>query len=134
MRAGSDFVFQAAGILSSFNVLSLKKFVLDEEMLIALCSLEWPVPTEPDDLAEDVIAAVSPGGSYLSAGHTRAHARDHDRPSFLVRDALKRWTAAGAADAREAAAREVERRLEAFTPPDDLDPLVRRQLDERLLH
>ena len=44
VRAGSDFVFQAAGILSSFNVLSLEKFVLDDEMLIALRSLEWPVP------------------------------------------------------------------------------------------
>ncbi|MEI6452298.1 MAG: trimethylamine methyltransferase family protein [Actinomycetes bacterium] len=134
VRAGSDFVFQAAGILSSFNVLSLEKFVLDEEMLAAVRSLGEPVPAEPDDLAEDVIAAVGPGGSYLSAGHTRAHAREHDRPTFLARDAHERWEAAGGADAREAAAREVERRLEAFVPPDDLDSLVRRQLEDHLLH
>ena len=132
-RAGSDFVFQATGILSSFNILSLEKFVLDDEMLTALRSLERLLPTEPDDLAEDVIATVGLGGSYLSAGHTRAHARDYDRPTFLVRDALERWTAGGGADAREAAAREVARRLEAFVPPDDLDPVVRRQLDERFL-
>jgi trimethylamine--corrinoid protein Co-methyltransferase len=132
--SGSDFIFQAAGILSSFNVLSLEKFVMDDEMLGGLRTLGGPLPAGPGELAEDVIEAVGPGGSYLSAGHTRAHARDHDRPTFMARDALERWTAAGAMDAREAAAGEVARRLEAYVPPDDLDPLIRRQLDERLLH
>jgi trimethylamine---corrinoid protein Co-methyltransferase len=133
VRAGSDFVFQAAGILSSFNVLSLEKFVLDDAMLAAQRALEQPVQAGPEDLAEDVIAAVGPGGSYLSTGHTRAHARDLERPMFLAQDALEKWTAAGAADARTSAAGEVARRLEASTPPDDLDPLVRRQLDDYLL-
>jgi trimethylamine--corrinoid protein Co-methyltransferase len=133
VRAGSDFVFQAAGILSSFNTLSLEKFVLDDEMLAMQRALAERLPAEEDDLAEGVIAAVGPGGSYLPAGHTRAHARDLDRPTFLARDALEKWTASGGVDARRAAAGEVVRRLEAFTPPDDLDALVRRQLDERFL-
>lgn len=80
-----------------------------------------------------MIAAVGPSGGYLGAGHTRAHARDHDRPGFLGREALERWTAAGGEDARRAAAREVARRLDAHEPPDHLDPLVRRRLDELLL-
>ena len=129
LRAGSDFLFQGAGILSSFNTLSLEKFVLDDEMLSAQRVLEEPLPAGADDLAEDVIAAVGPGGSYLSTGHTRRHARDHDRPTFLARDAQEKWAADGSADARQAAAGEVARRLEAFVAPDDLDPLVRRQLD-----
>ena len=132
-QAGADFVFQAAGLLSSFNVMSLEKFVLDDELLTALRALEQPVSATPDDLAEAVVAEVGPGGSYLGAGHTRAHVRDLDRPSWLVRDALEKWTADGAEDARQAATREVQRRLEAFTPPDDLDDVVRRQLDEYLL-
>jgi len=132
-EAGADFLFQAAGILGSFTTLSLEKFVLDDEMTTMLCALAQPVRADPDDLAEDVIAAVGPGGSYLPAWHTRAHAHDLERPTFLVRDALEKWTAAGGADVRQAAAREVARRLEAFTPPGDLDPLVRRQLDELCL-
>jgi trimethylamine:corrinoid methyltransferase-like protein len=76
-----------------------------------------------------VTADVGPGGSYLSTGHTRTHARDHDRPTFLARDAPEKWAASGGTDARQAAAGEVARRLEAFIAPDDLDPLVRRQLD-----
>jgi trimethylamine--corrinoid protein Co-methyltransferase len=130
VHAGSDFVFQAAGILSSLNTFSLEKFVLDDEMLAMQRVLETPFRTDPDDLAEDVIATVGPGGSYLSAGHTRAHARDFDRTMFLARDAQEKWAASGGDDARRAATREVARRLEAFRPPDDLDPLVRRQLDE----
>ena len=133
VRAGADFVFQAAGILSAFNVVSLEKFVLDDEMLAGQSALERPVRTNREDLAEDVIAEIGPAGSYLSAGHTRAHARDHDRSTFLARDALEKWAAGGGADARRAAAGEVARRLEAFTPPDDLDPLVRRRLDELCL-
>ena len=129
LRAGSDFLFQGAGILSSFNTLSLEKFVLDDEMLTAQRALGEPLPAGADELAEDVSADVGPGGSYLSTGHTRRHARDHDRPTFLARDAPEKWAASGGADARLAAAREVARRLEAFIAPDDLDPLVRRQLD-----
>jgi trimethylamine:corrinoid methyltransferase-like protein len=52
---------------------------------------------------------------------------------ILARDAPEKWAASGGDDARRAAAREVTRRLEAFSPPDDLDPLVRRQLDELCL-
>ena len=129
MQAGTDFVFQAAGTLSSLNVFSLEKFVLDDEMLAAQRALEQSVHADPEDLAEDVIAAVGPGGSYLSAGHTRSHARDYDRPTFLARDAQEKWVASGGADARQAATREVARRLDGFVPPDDLDPLIRRQLD-----
>jgi trimethylamine--corrinoid protein Co-methyltransferase len=131
--AGSDFVFQATGILSSFNVLSLEKFVLDDEMLVVQRVLERPFPVDVDAFAEDVIAAVGPGGGFLSAGHTRAHARDFDRPAFLAQDAPERWAAAGGADARQAAALEVARRLEAYEPPEDLDPLVRRQLNSYCL-
>lgn len=106
MRAASDFIVKAAGILSSFNALSLEKFVLDDEALTAQRALDESLSVGRADLAEDVVSAVEPGGSYL---------------------------AAGAADARRAAADEVARRLETFTPPDDLDPLVRRQLDEPCL-
>jgi trimethylamine---corrinoid protein Co-methyltransferase len=132
-QAGADFIFQAAGVLSSFNVLSLEKMVLDDEMLAAQGALEETLPAGSDDLAEDVITAVGPGGSFLSAGHTRLHARGLDRPTFMVRDALEKWISTGGVDARQAAAREVARRLEAFTPPDDLDPLVRRRLDKLCL-
>jgi trimethylamine---corrinoid protein Co-methyltransferase len=129
VRAGADFVLQGAGVLSSFNVASVEKLVMDDELVAMLRAEAQPAGADAEQLAEDVIAAVGPAGGYLGQSHTRRHARDHLRPSFLVRDALERWQAGGAEELRAAAAREVARRLEEHRPPDDLDAVVRRQLD-----
>lgn len=128
--AGGDFLFQAAGILSSFNVLSLEKYVLDDELICALRLAAAPSAADAEALATDVIAAVGPGGDYLGQGHTRRHGRDLDRATFLVRESAERWRALGDGDVRAAARAEVERRLAAHEPPDDLDAVTRRQLDE----
>jgi trimethylamine---corrinoid protein Co-methyltransferase len=129
MTAGADFIMQGAGVLSSFNIMSLEKFVMDDELIGALRSAASPAATDEDALAEEVIAAVGPAGSYLGQTHTRRHARDHLRPAFLVRETLEKWRGGGGADVRRAAALEVARRLELHESPDDLDAVVRRQLD-----
>jgi trimethylamine---corrinoid protein Co-methyltransferase len=131
--AGADFLFQAAGVLSSFNVLSLEKLVADDELITLLRARRALDAVDAEALAEDVIDAVGPGGDYLGVTHTRRHARDFDRPTFLVREAYERWRAQDDPDFRAAAAREVTRRLAAYEPPDDLDAVVRRQLDEYCL-
>ncbi len=129
VRAGADFVFQSAGILSSFNVFSLEKFIMDEELITKLRTVAEPAATDEDALAEDVIDRAGPAGDYLGRAHTRRHARDRARPTVLVREAFEKWQAEGGVDLRAAAAREVARRLDEHEPPDDLDPIVRRQLD-----
>ena len=124
VSAGGDFLFQAAGILSSFNVLSLEKFVLDDELICALRLMAAATAADSEALAAEVIAAVGPGGDYLGQTHTRRHGRDLDRPTFLVRESAERWRAEGEADVRAAAAAEVERRLAAHEPPDDIDAVT----------
>ena len=131
--AGADFMLQAAGALSSFNVLSLEKFVLDDEAIAMVRAIRAAAAADADALAGDVIESVGPAGDYLAQAHTRRHVRDRDRPSFLVREAGQAWRARGEADVRAAAGREVDRRLESFAPPDDLDDIARRQLDEYCL-
>ena len=133
MRAGADFIMQGAGVLSSFNVASLEKLVMDEELAALLRAELQPAGADAGQLAEDVIDDVGPAGSYLGHGHTRRHARDRLRPSLLVRDALEKWQAAGAEELRAAVRREVARRLEEHVPPDDLDSVVRRQLADYCL-
>jgi len=133
VRAGGDFAFQSAGILSSFNVFSLEKFIMDEEVVTGLRAVAEPVATDEDALAEDVIDSVGPAEDYLSQSHTRRHARDLARPTTLVREAHEKWQSDGGVDFRAALARDVARRLDEYEPPDDLDPLVRRQLDDYCL-
>lgn len=133
MRAGADFIMQGAGVLSSFNVASVEKLVMDDELAALLRAQARPAGADAEQLAESVIDDVGPAGSYLGASHTRRHARDLVRPTVLMRDALERWQAGGAEELRPAAQREVTRRLEEHVPPDDLDDVVRRQLADYCL-
>ncbi len=133
VQAGADFIFHAAGVLSSFNALSFEKFVMDDELITLVSTLEQGVATSAEDLAVEVIDAVGPAGHFLAHAHTRRHARDHQRESFFVRETFERWCAPGGPDIRAAAARHVARLLEAYRPPDDLDGAVRRQLDDYCL-
>jgi trimethylamine--corrinoid protein Co-methyltransferase len=131
--AGAHFLFQAAGIMSSFNALSLEKYVLDADVVDALRAAVNPVRVGEEALAEDVIDAVGPGGGYLGQSHTRRHARDFERPEQRPLETFERWAAAGGEDAAADAARHVRRLLDSHEPPDDLDAVTRRQLDEYCL-
>jgi len=127
--SGAHFLFQAAGTLSSFNALSLEKYVLDADLIDALRSATGVVHVGPDELAEDVIDAAGPGGSYLGQSHTRRHARDFECAGAPPLDSFERWAAAGGEDAVAVAAGRVRELLAAHEPPDDLDEVTRRQLD-----
>ena len=127
--AGGHFLFQAAGMLSSLNALSLEKYVIDAELIEALRATLAAVPVGEDELAEGVIAAVGPGAGYLGQAHTRRHARDFERAALYAPEPFERWRAAGGEDAVGVAARRVPELLAAHEPPDDLDAVTRRQLD-----
>jgi len=129
LRMDVQFVLHAAGILSSFNCYSPEKFVIDDEVLSALRAAKQPIVVDDETLALDVMAACGPGGTVLSQAHTRRHARDGRRASIMNRDPYQTWRGLGGRDLAQVAAQRVAESLEAYSPPDDLDPVVRRQLD-----
>jgi trimethylamine--corrinoid protein Co-methyltransferase len=129
LRAGAQFVLHAAGILSSFNCFSPGKFVIDDEILGALRVARRPLEIDDEQLALDVVAAAGPGGTVLGHSHTRRHARDGARRTLMNRAPFETWRSLGAHDLAESAASRVAELLDAYEPPDDLDTVVRRQLD-----
>jgi len=129
LRMDVQFVLHAAGILSSFNCFSPEKFVIDDEVLSALRVGRRPIVIDDETLALDVVASCGPGGTVLGQAHTRRHARDGRRGSIMNRDPYQTWRGLGGRDLAQVAAQRVAESLEAYSPPDDLDPLVRRQLD-----
>lgn len=129
LRMDVQFVLHAAGILSSFNCYSPEKFVIDDELLSALRTAQQPIVIDDETLALDVMAACGPGGTVLGQAHTRRHARDGRRGSIMNRDPYQTWRGLGARDLARVAAQRVADSLEAYSPPDDLDPVVRRRLD-----
>ena len=124
-----DLVLHAAGILSSFNCYSPVKFVIDDEVLSALRIARQPIVVSDETLALDMMAAVGPGGSVLGQSHTRRHAKDGRRATIMNRVPFQTWRGLGGRDLADVAARRVRESLEAYVPPDDLDPVTRRQLD-----
>jgi trimethylamine--corrinoid protein Co-methyltransferase len=128
MDAGVDFILQAAGILSSFNCFSPEKFVIDDELLSALLVAARPIVADEESLALETVAAVGPGGSLLGQRHTRRHAREGRRATLMNRATSQTWQGLGERDLAAAAALKVAELLEAYAPPDDLEPVTRRQL------
>jgi trimethylamine---corrinoid protein Co-methyltransferase len=127
--SGAHFLFQAAGIMSSFNALSLEKYVLDTDLIEALRAAVEPIRPGDEELAEDVIDAVGPGAGYLGQAHTRRHARDFEHAGRQPLDTFEQWASTGGEDAAAVAARRVQELLAAHEPPDDLDPVTLRQLE-----
>ena len=128
-----QYVLHAAGILSSFNCFSPAKFVIDDEILSALRAADRPIVVDDETLALEMMASVEPGGSCLGQGHTRRHARGGRTDSIMNRLPFQTWKAQGGHDLAEVAEHRVAEALETYSPPDDLDPVVRRQLDDYCL-
>jgi len=129
LRMDVQFVLHAAGILSSFNCYSPEKFVIDDELLSALRFAKRPIVVDDETLALGVVAAAGPGGTVLGQAHTKRHAHDCQWATLMNRDPYETWLSRGGHDLAEAARRRVAESRDRYTPPDDLDPLVRRQLD-----
>ena len=134
--AGAHFLFQAAGMLSSFNALSLEKYVLDADLIAALRAAVDPVPRRARTSSPRTSSTPSAPAAGTSARRTRAATRvTTSAPSRQPPEPepFERWAAAGGEDAVAVAARRVQELLAAHEPPDDLDAVTRRQLDEYCL-
>ena len=129
LRVGVDYVMAAAGILGSFQCFSAQKFVIDDEILTALQVANEPLAVDEESLALDVMAATGPGGTLLATAHTRGHSHDHERATLMNRSSRSGWVSRGGYDLAGEAARHADDLLASYVPPDDLDAVVRRQLD-----
>ena len=129
LRTGAQYVLHAAGILSSFNCFCPEKFVIDDEVITGVRLARRPIDVDDETLAVDVVRAVGPGGTVLGHAHTRRHAREGIRRTIMNHAPYETWGPQGAPDLAAAAAARVTELLESYQSPDDLDPVVRRQLD-----
>jgi trimethylamine--corrinoid protein Co-methyltransferase len=97
---------------------SFEQIVLTDEFLALNRRLLDPIEVNEETLALDVVAAVGPGGDFVSQRHTARHMRSAQwRPTVLNRLSHDRWRDDGAPDARERARRKALRLLAEHTPP-----------------
>lgn len=127
-NSGADFVFHAAGILSSYLAFSFEKFVIDDEMCGMIRHYCQGVPVNQETLATDVIAKVGPGGNFLKEMHTVRRCRGAFwQPLLNSRDGLEAWLLNGQPDAATQANQRWQELLAGHKDP-YMDAMTKRQL------
>lgn len=99
---GSNYIHHAAGMLDSMLTVGYEQYVLDDEIIGAACKVLKGIDTDPEHLALEVIAAIGPGGNYITSPHTMRHMRSEYFTGNGVSDDkdFAKWKAQGSKDAR----------------------------------
>lgn len=119
IMAGSNFILHGAGILETYNTISLEKVITDYEVLGMISRLERGIEVNEDTLAFDVIKSVGPQGQYLTEAHTFMNFRkEHYMPFLSNRQTIAQWEDAGSNGIEVAANAKWKQILEEYTAPD----------------
>ncbi len=101
--------------------------MLDAEIFSIIHKMMQGITVNDETLALDAIAAVGPGGNFLSQKHTRNHMRDLFLPQFMDRRPYTEWETKKD-DARDWALNKA-RKLLAEHQPDPLDEKLAAELE-----
>ena len=122
LSAGTDFVMHAAGLMDSFNSVSLEKFIIDEDLLAFCQRLVKGFQIDEDTLSLALIDKVGAAGQYLEENHTlERYAHELHMPRLLSKEGYNKWEREGRLSLAERAAKEVATRTAGYTMP-QLEP------------
>ncbi|KAF5028240.1 Glycine betaine methyltransferase [anaerobic digester metagenome] len=94
--AGGNFILHSAGIIDTYNLISLEKLIIDNEIIGYIKRINQGVTVNEDTLAYDVIRDVGPQGQFLTHEHTFNHFRtEFYRPTLSNRQNIEQWKADG---------------------------------------
>ena len=106
------------GFLHGSRIWSFAEMMMDCEIYSIIHKTMQGIVVDDETLALDTIAAVGPGGNFLSQKHTLKHMRDLFLPQFMDRRPYNEWEAKKD-DARDWALAKARKTLETHQP----DPL-----------
>jgi len=114
------------GFLHGSRIWSYAEMMMDCEIFSIIQKTMQGIVVNEETLALDAIAAVGPGGNFLSQKHTRAHMRDLFLPQFMDRRPYNEWEAKkdNASDWALAKARKIL----AEHQPDPLDEKISNEM------
>jgi trimethylamine--corrinoid protein Co-methyltransferase len=121
-NSGIDLILHSAGILSSFLVFSMEKFVLDDELCGMARRYCQGFSVNDETLGLESIANVGHDGNYLKDPMTLARCRtEFWAPATFTRDSVQNWIALDKPDAVVQAFDRAEQLLAEYVPP-EIDP------------
>jgi trimethylamine---corrinoid protein Co-methyltransferase len=103
------------GFLHGSRIWSYAQMLMDCEIFAIIHKMMQGITVNDDTLALDTIAAVGPGGNFLSQKHTRRHMRDVFLPQFMDRRPYNEWEVQRD-DARDWALVKARKILETYHP------------------
>ncbi len=110
------------GFLHGSRIWSFAEMMMDCEIFSIIHKTLQGIVVDDETLALDTIAAVGPGGNFLTQKHTRQHMRDVFLPEFMDRRPYNEWEERKD-NARDWALEKARKRL-ASHQPDPLDPKI----------
>ncbi len=114
------------GFLHGSRIWSYAQMLLDCEIYAIIHKMMQGIVVDDESLALEAIAAVGPGGNFLSQKHTRRHMREVFLPQFMDRRPYNEWEDKKD-DARDWALARAQNIL-ATHQPDLLDPQLSAEL------
>ena len=114
------------GFLHGSRIWSYAEMMMDCEIFSIICKTMQGIVVDDETLALDTIAAVGPGGNFLSQKHTLKHMRELFLPQFMDRRPFNEWETKKD-DARDWALAKARKTLEIHQP-DPLDGKIRTEM------
>ena len=115
---GTNYILHACGILESYMVSSLEKFIVDEENCGIVKHLRKGIPVNEDTLAFDTMKQVGPLGEFVTHPHTLRHYRSLYNPRLFDRSSFQQWEENGSDDIAVIANREWKKRVKNYVQPE----------------
>ncbi|KAF0107002.1 MAG: trimethylamine methyltransferase [Anaerolineaceae bacterium] len=116
------------GLLHGSRIWSYAQMMMDCEIFSIIHKTMQGIVVDDETLALDTIAAVGPGGNFLSQKHTLKHMRGLFLPQFMDRRPYNEWESKKD-DARDWALAKARKTL-AEHQPDPLDPKLSAELEK----
>ena len=117
--AGGNFILHSAGIIESYNMTSLEKLVVDNEIIGYFKRIARGVEVNEETLAFDVIEEVGPQGTFLLEDHTVEHFREEFyQPTLSDRQAWDSWKENSGLDATQRANKKWHQIVDEAQPVD----------------
>ncbi len=113
-----DLVYFSAGMLSGFNVTSLEKYVVDEQLIKMLKRLYEGIAIDKSKDYTAEINAVGPRGNFLKGRTPKEYRREHFVPDIFVKEDYNTWQTEDGRSVKEKAADAVKQRIENYQAPE----------------
>lgn len=132
--AGGNFILHAAGIIETYNCVSLEKLIMDNEIIGYLKRINKGVTVDEGTLAYDVIEEVGHEGTFLVHEHTLDYFREELYiPTLSNRRTYDQWKMEGEKSAQQVANEKWKTILDNYGEPSlpaDIDKDMCRYMEQ----